>query len=64
MKTIGGCSHIRQRVLFLRFPADLGEKQEKAIIIARQCIKKQRHHFANKGLSSQSYGFSSSRVQM
>ena len=30
----------------------------------RQCIKKQRHHFANKGPSSQSYGFSNSRVQM
>ena len=30
----------------------------------RQHIKKQRHHFANKGPSSQSYGFSSSRVQM
>ena len=26
----------------------------------RQHIKKQRHHFANKGPSSQSYGFSSS----
>jgi len=25
-------------------------------------IKKQRHYFANKGLSSQSYGFSSSYV--
>ena len=23
----------------------------------RQCIKKQRHHFADKGLSSQIYGF-------
>ena len=30
----------------------------------RQCIKKQRHHFANKGLYSQSYGFSSSHVPM
>ena len=30
----------------------------------RQCIKKQRHHFANKDQSSQSYGFSSSRVWM
>ena len=30
----------------------------------RQCTKKQRHHFANKGLSSQSYGFSSSHVWM
>ena len=29
-----------------------------------QCIKKQRHHFANKGLYSQSYGFSSSHVWM
>ena len=27
-------------------------------------IKKQRHRFANKGLSSESYGFSSSLVQM
>ena len=27
-----------------------------------QCIKKQRHHFANKGLYSQIYGFSSSHV--
>ena len=29
-----------------------------------QHIKKQRHYFANKGPSSQSYGFSSSRVWM
>ena len=31
---------------------------------SRQCIKKQRHHFANKGLYSQSYNFSSSHVWM
>ena len=30
----------------------------------RQHIKKQRHHFANKGPSSQSYGFSSGHVWM
>ena len=30
----------------------------------RQHIKKQRHYIANKGLSSQSYGFSSSHVWM
>ena len=30
----------------------------------RQHIIKQRHYFANKGPSSQSYGFSSSHVQM
>ena len=29
-----------------------------------QCVKKQRHYFANKGLSSQSYGFSSPHVWM
>ena len=29
-----------------------------------QHIKKQRHHFADKGLYSQSYGFSSSQVWM
>ena len=30
----------------------------------RQNIKKQRHYFANKGPSKQSYGFSSSHVWM
>ena len=30
----------------------------------RQCIKKQKHRFADKGLHSQSYGFSGSHVQM
>ena len=30
----------------------------------RQHIKKQRHHFVNRSLYSQSYGFSSSHVQM
>ena len=30
----------------------------------RQIIKKQRHYFANKGPSSQGYGFSSGHVWM
>ena len=30
----------------------------------RQCIKKQRYNFADQGPYSQSYGFSSSHVQM
>ena len=30
----------------------------------RQHINKQRHYFANKGLSSQGYGFSSGHVWM
>ena len=31
---------------------------------SRECIKKQRHHFANQDPYSQSYGFSSSHVWM
>ena len=31
---------------------------------SRQHIKKQRHYFASKGPSSQSYGFSSSHIWM
>ena len=30
----------------------------------RQCLKKQRHHFADKGVYRQSYGFSSSHAWM
>ena len=30
----------------------------------RQCIKKQRHHFADKGLHSQTYGFSNHHIWM
>ena len=35
---------------------------KKSYVQPRQHIKKQRHYFINKGLSSQSYGFSSSHV--
>ena len=38
--------------------------EEKSYDQPRQYIKKQRHYFVNKGLSSQSYGFSSSPVWM
>ena len=31
---------------------------------ARKCIKKQRHHFANKGPYYKIYGFSSSHVRV
>ena len=45
------CSHEIKRHLLL------GRK-------ARQHIKKQKHYFTNKGLSSQSYGFFSSHIWM
>ena len=52
----GDCSHeIKRHLLF-------GRKVMTKNI--RQHIKKQRHYFANKGPSSQGYGFSSSHVWM
>ena len=51
----GDCSHEIKRHLLLG---------RKAMTEPRQHIKKQRHHFADKGSSSQSYGFSSSHVWM
>ena len=48
----GDCSHEIESCLFL------GSKTDKP----RQCIKKQGHQFADKGLYSQSYGFSSSHA--
>ena len=49
----GDCSQEIQRHLLL---------WQKSCGKPRQCIKKQRHHFANKGLYSQNYSFSSSQV--
>ena len=54
--TDGDCSHEIKRCLLL------GRKTMTNFYW--QHIKKQRHYFANKGLSSQSYGFSSSHVWM
>ena len=51
----GDCSHEIKRCLLLG---------RKSYDQPRQHIKKQRHYFANKDLSSQSYVFSSSHVWM
>ena len=48
------CSHEIKKFLLL------GKSYDKP----RQYVKKQKHHFANKGLYSPSYIFSSSHVQM
>ena len=48
----GDCSHEIKRCLLLGSKAITNQP--------RQHIKKQRHYFADKDLSSQSYGFSSS----
>ena len=50
----GDCSHEIKRHLHLG----------REVMIPRQHIKKQRHYFANKGPSSQGYGFSSSHAWM
>ena len=50
----GDCSHeIKTLVLW-----------NKSYDKPRQCIKKQRHRFANKGPYSQGYGLPSSHVRM
>ena len=49
----GDCSHEIKRHLFLG---------RKAMTNLDSVLKKERHHFANKGLYSQSYCFSSSHV--
>ena len=51
----GDCNHEVKKTL-----APWKESYEKP----RQCIKKQRHHFADKHPYSKSYGSSSSHVQM
>ena len=51
--TDSDCSHEIKRCLLLERKA-----------MTNLDIKKQRHYFADKGLSSQSYGFSSSHVWM
>ena len=40
------------------------KKKQESYDKPRQCVKKQRHHFANKGPNSQSYGFSRRRAWM
>ena len=51
----GDCSHEIKRHLLLG---------RKATINLDSVLKKQRYHFADKGASSLSYGFSSSHVRM
>ena len=51
----GDCSHEIKRHLLLR---------RKVITNLDSILIKQRHYFANKGPSSQSYGFSSSHIWM
>ena len=54
-KITGDCSHeIKKHLLFGR----------KAMTNLDSILKKQRHFFANKGLSIQGYGFSSGHVWM
>ena len=51
----GDCSHEIKRCFLLG---------RKAMINLDSILKKQRHYFANKGPSTQSYGFSNSHVWM
>ena len=50
----GDCSHEIKRLLLL----------ERKVMTNLNSILKKRHYFANKGLSSQGFGFSSGHVWM
>ena len=52
--TDGDCSHEIKRLLLL----------ERKVMTNLNSILKKRHYFANKGLSSQGFGFSSGHVWM
>ena len=57
----GDCSHeIKRRLLLGRKVMTFLDSYDQL----RQHIQKQRHYFANKGPSSQGYGFSSGHVWM
>ena len=56
-------NHLLQMVTAARKLEDIAP-WKKSYDQPRQCTKKQRHHFANKGSNSQSYGFSSHHVWM
>ena len=43
---------------------DCSREIRRRLLLGRKVMTKQRHYFANKNLSSQSYGFSSSHVWM
>ena len=56
--------------IFLAPSSDCSHEMKRLLLLGRKamtnpdCIKKQRHHFANKDLCSQSYGFSGNHVWM
>ena len=56
----GDCSHEIKNKIKQKTLAPWKKSYDKP----RQCLKKQRHHFANKGPYSQSDGFSNSHVWM
>ena len=58
METVADFIFLGFKILKTFFP------QKKSYHKLRQSVKKQRHYFAYKDLSSQSYGFSSSHVWM
>ena len=60
---IPGCMNHKLESRLLGEISTTSDKQ-KSYNKPRQCIKKQRHHFAGKGLYRESYGFSSSHIRM
>ena len=63
VRTIG-CIYLKLTQPWTFSKAFITKTGKKSYDKPRQHIKKQRHYFANKGLYSQTYGFSSSHVWM
>ena len=57
-------NHTRKYLVTAAMKLKTSAPRKKSYDKPRQCIKRWRHHFADKDLYSQSYGFSSSHVRM
>ena len=67
METVRDCLFLGYKITA---DGDCSHKIKRCLLFGRKamtnldCIKMQKHHFADKGLHSQRYGFSSSHIQM
>ena len=62
-KSVNDSDNVTMVILGSKITAD-SDCSHKAMINLESVLKKQKHHFTNKGQYSQSYGFSSSHVWM
>ena len=64
MEIVTGFVFLGSKITAVTIAMKLACSLEEKLCKPRLHIKKQRHHFTDKGLYSQSYGFSRSHIQM